>query len=97
MDVRGRHGYESQSNLKQLGSVCPSERIPYRLVAGVWTLAAFIFVQAYTSTLFTYIVTPVNQPLINSVYDIAERSDIQLFVRKMGTADNLISASSNFV
>jgi ionotropic glutamate receptor len=63
----------------------------------VWTLAAFIFVQAYTSTLITYIVTPVNQPLITSAYDIAERSDIQLFVRKMGTADNLISASSNFV
>jgi hypothetical protein len=28
----------------------------YRLVAGVWTLAAFIFVQAYTSTLFTFAV-----------------------------------------
>ncbi|EFX82168.1 hypothetical protein DAPPUDRAFT_241316 [Daphnia pulex] len=56
-------------NLLSQGGSCKSKRLPYRLVAGVWTLAAFVFVQAYTSTLFTYVVTPINHPLIDSVYD----------------------------
>jgi hypothetical protein len=42
-------------------------------------------------------VTPVNQPLITSAYDIAESGDIQLFVRKAGTPDTIISASSFFL
>jgi hypothetical protein len=67
--------------------------LPFRLVAGVWCLAAFIFVQAYNSTLFTYVVVPVNYPLINSVYDMADRRDINLMVRKAGTPDLVISAS----
>jgi hypothetical protein len=71
----------------------PRKRLPFRLVAGVWCLAAFIFVQAYNSTLFTYVVVPVNYPLINSVYDMADRRDINLMVRKAGTPDLVISAS----
>ncbi|EFX82352.1 hypothetical protein DAPPUDRAFT_241436 [Daphnia pulex] len=67
-------------NLLSQGGFCPSKWLPYRLVAGVWTLAAFIFVQAYTSTLFTYVVTPINHPLINSVYDVAGSSDVKSFV-----------------
>jgi hypothetical protein len=50
------------------GGPCRSKRLPYRLVAGVWTLAAFIFVQAYTSTLFTYVVTrDANQRTANQI------------------------------
>ena len=58
-------------------------------MAGVWTLAAFIFVQAYTSILFTYVVAPVNQPLVNSIYDIAESSDINLLVKIGGTPETM--------
>ncbi|XP_046640837.1 ionotropic receptor 93a-like isoform X2 [Daphnia pulicaria] len=78
-------------NLLSQGGPCPSKHLSFRLVAGVWCLAAFIFVQAYTSILFTYIVTPVNHPLINSVYDIVEHSDIQLLVRKASTLNRYIS------
>jgi hypothetical protein len=53
-----------------LGVRCESNRLSLRLVAGVWCLAAFVFVQAYMSTLITYMVTPINFPLINSAYDI---------------------------
>ncbi len=77
------------------GGPCTSKRLPFRLVAGVWTLAAFIFVQAYTSTLFTYFVTPIKKSLINSIDDIAENSDINLFLKKDGTLDKLFAASSN--
>lgn len=71
------------------GGRCSSKRLPFRLVAGVWTLAAFIFVQAYTSLLFTYVVAPVNQPLINSIYDIADSSDINLLVKIAGTPETM--------
>jgi hypothetical protein len=76
----------------QLGGACPSKRIPYRLVAGVWTLGAFFFVQAYTSTLFTYVVTPNNRPLIDSVYDVINNGDVNLLVRESGFMNILISA-----
>jgi hypothetical protein len=76
------------------GGHCRSNRLSYRFVAGVWCLAAFIFVQAYTSILFTYIVTPINQPLIKSVYDIVEHNDIQFLVRKGSTLNQFISVSS---
>ncbi|XP_046449191.1 ionotropic receptor 93a-like [Daphnia pulex] len=75
-------------NLLSQGGSCKSKRLPYRLVAGVWTLAAFIFVQAYTSTLFTYVVKPINHPLINSVYDIINSGDINLLAREDGFTNN---------
>ena len=78
------------------GGLCSSKRLPLRLVAGVWCLAAFIFVQSYTSILFTYVVAPVNQPLINSVYDIVDRNDIQLLIRKGSTLNLLISVGHLF-
>jgi hypothetical protein len=59
----------------------------------VWTLAAFIFVQAYTSTLITYVVTPINQALIDSVYDVIDNGDINLVIREAGFMNTLLSAS----
>nr|CAH0113369.1 unnamed protein product [Daphnia galeata] len=40
------------------GGPCLSKRLQIRLVAGVWCLATFLFVQAYSSVLFTYVVAP---------------------------------------
>nr|CAH0113367.1 unnamed protein product [Daphnia galeata] len=78
----------------EIEALSPSNRLPYRLVAGVWTLAAFIFVQAYTSTLFTYVVTPINHPLINSIYDIIDSSDINLLVRETGFINTLLLSNN---
>jgi hypothetical protein len=63
-------------------------------VAGVWTLAAFIFVQAYTSTLFTYVVAPVNYPLIDSMHDVAESTDVNLLFRYRSTLDVFVTVIS---
>nr|CAH0101879.1 unnamed protein product [Daphnia galeata] len=81
-DQSGKQYLYVIGNLLSQGGSCPSNRLPFRLVAGVWCLAAFIFVQAYNSTLFTYVVTPVNQPLVNSINDVLESNDIQLLVMK---------------
>ena len=48
---------------------------------GAWCVTAFVFVQAYTSTLFTYIVTPNFTPLlVNSVYDVINKPEINLVI-----------------
>ena len=62
----------------------------FRIVAGVWVLAAFVFVQAYQSLLITYVIAPIKTPLINSAYDIAESADIKLFFKKAGTLESLL-------
>lgn len=77
----------------EIAGPCPSNRLPFRIVAGAWSVAAFIFVQAYTSTLSTYVLTPINNPLVNSPYEIPERKDVQLLVRKGGVTDYYLSAS----
>ena len=74
-----------------IGGPCKWVRLPFRFVAGAWALAAFVFVQAYASTLFMYLIVPYNPPLINSVYDIAKSTDINLMVKKSGTLDTLVS------
>ncbi|EFX87008.1 hypothetical protein DAPPUDRAFT_235855 [Daphnia pulex] len=68
-------------NLMSQGGPCTSKRLPFRIVAGVWCLAAFVFVQAYNSTLFTFLVTPMKHSLINSPYDIPERQEVQLLAK----------------
>jgi hypothetical protein len=65
------------------------------MVAGVWTLAAFFFVQTYNSTLITYIITPVNDPLISTVQDIVENPNINVFIKMAGVADTLLSVKLN--
>ena len=65
------------------------------MVAGVWTLADFFFVQTYNSTLITYIITPVNVPLMSTVQDIVENPDIYVFIKKAGVSDTLLSVKSN--
>ncbi|KAI9553543.1 hypothetical protein GHT06_021461 [Daphnia sinensis] len=63
------------------GGSCIRKHLPSRLVAGAWSLATFVFVQAYTSTLFTYIVTPSTEPLlVESVYDVVNKPHIHLVI-----------------
>lgn len=77
----------------KIGGPCTSNRLSFRFVAGAWSLTAFIFVQAYNSTLLTYVLTPINNPLINSPYDIPERKDVHLLIKKGGSTDIFLSAS----
>ncbi|XP_046448145.1 glutamate receptor ionotropic, delta-1-like isoform X1 [Daphnia pulex] len=90
----GQYYLYTFGTLLSQGGPCTSKRLSIRLVAAAWCLAAFIFVQAYNSTLFTYVVTPVHQPLINSIYDIFENSDINLLVRT-DTIDLLLKRNNN--
>ena len=75
------------------GGPCKDSRVSYRIVAGVWVLATLVFVQAYQSTLITYVIAPVTTPLINSVYDLAENTNINFVVRRGGTLEYLFKVN----
>ena len=63
------------------GGFCKKNNLSIRFVMGAWCVTAFVFVQAYTSTLFTYIVTPNFTPLlVNSVYDVINKPEINLVI-----------------
>ena len=62
-------------------------------MAGVWCLATFVLVQAYTSLLITYIIAPNNSPLIESVHDLTKTSDIKLIIDIRSGFDDMISVT----
>lgn len=47
-----------------------SSRLPIRILATVWCLMSFVLVNAYSSTLTAYLMTPRYHPIINSIEDI---------------------------
>lgn len=75
------------------GGTFTPNRLPVRLVAGVWTLAAFVFVQSYNSTLITHVLAPTNHPLVKSFGDLADNLNIHFLIKKSGTMDSLLSVS----
>ena len=77
-----------------IGIAWKPNRLTFRIVAGSWLLGVIVLVQAYTSILFTYVMAPINLPLVNSVYDIVASSDIHLLVRKGGTLDMILHSVS---
>ena len=79
-----------------IGGSFTVNRLPIRLIAGAWSLAAFVFVQAYTSTLITYIVAPTNRPLISSFNQLTERPDIHLVMKDLGLLEHLLRVFFSF-
>lgn len=69
------------------------QRLPIRIVGAAWCLVTAILVMSYSSLLITYILTPNDKPLINSVYDIAKNDRFQLLVEKFRGFDLVISVS----
>ena len=76
------------------GARIAGSRLPIRLIAGTWCLAAFVFVQAYTSTLITYILAPTNDPLVSSFNELGERSDVQIILKKFGNVENMLTVKN---
>ena len=78
-------------NLFVLGGPCILKNLSSRLVAGAWCVTTFVLMQAYTSTLFMYIVTPSTDPLlVNSVYDVVNKPQIHLVVEAGRSIENAI-------
>lgn len=69
-----------------VGGRLKSNRPHVRLVAGCWCLVTFVLVQAYSSTLISFMTTPTLTPLVKSPEDLASQTQINAVVRKyLGT------------
>lgn len=79
-----------------VGGRCTWNDVASRFLTGIWCISAFVIVQAYTSTLITYIITPTNFPLIDTAYDIAANPDIKILFEKDRAFDRLVSVSRHW-
>lgn len=62
-------------------------------MAGAWSLAAFVLSQAYTSTLITFVISPNQRPLINSINDLVANPHIRLLVERNAGFDVILSVN----
>lgn len=63
----------------------------FYLIGGVWCFAAFVLVNAYNSTLISQLTLPNQKPLINSIYDLRNRSDIYLVTDRNLNTDAVLT------
>lgn len=73
------------------GGHLPLKSMPFYLIGGVWCLGAFILVNAYTSTLISHVALPNQKPLINSIYDLRNRSEIHLVTDRNLNTDAVLT------
>lgn len=73
------------------GDVIFPSRLPIRLLASAWCLTAAVLVAAYSSLLTTYLLTPNDAPLINSIYDITKNPDYKLILQEGRSFDIFLS------
>ena len=79
------------------GGTCKSNRLVIRLGAGAWCLVALVLGLAYNSTLITYVISPNNPPLVNSIKDVARNPKIRVLVEKGWGVDIFLSVYINVV
>ena len=63
----------------------------FRIVIGAWCLLTLVLINAYNGVLISYVTTTHQaQPLINSIEDVATKSNIHIVVNKGQGADTVI-------
>ena len=56
---------------------------PFRIVIGAWCLLTLVLINAYNGVLISYVTTThQTPPLINSIEDVATKSNIYIVVNK---------------
>lgn len=78
-----------------IGGTYTANRFPIRFIAAAWSLAAFVFVQAYNSTLITYVLAPTNRPLVSSFHELANSPNLIFWIKKSGSVESLLYSVSN--
>ena len=76
------------------GEVCFTKVWRIRFLAGVWCLAAFVLVNAYSSVLISFVTAPYRPYLLHSVQDLYNQSKTSILVDKGFVVDNFLSVSS---
>jgi hypothetical protein len=64
------------------------------MVAAVWCLAAFVLVTGYNSLLISYVTSPIAEPIIQSIKDLGNTSDIHVVVDAGMGIDYILSVGA---
>jgi hypothetical protein len=82
----------SQSNNDSMtGGYISCKITSVRIVIGAWCLLTLVLINAYNGVLISYVTTThQTQPLINSIEDVATKSNIQIVVNKGQGPDTVI-------
>ena len=67
-----------------------SSRLPVRILAMVWCFVTFVLINAYSSTLTAYLLTPRYHPMVDSIKDIASISRPIFMVTKFTSYEDAI-------
>lgn len=87
-----------QFHENRTGSYCYSNSFGVRLLAGVWCLATCVLVYTYNSTLTAHLmVNQRPQPIIKSIFELGNNSNVQILVKKGSGTDFLFSVSILFI
>lgn len=70
--------------------------IGIRVVVGTWCLAVFILGNEYTSLMTSFLTAPNPQPLIKSVQELRNRTDLRLVTDKNSNVDTILSVFTRF-
>lgn len=66
-------------------------------MVGTWCLATFVLVQAYSSTLISFVTTPISTPLIKSLEELASKTNVYPVVRVNYAADVILSVRHQLI
>ena len=80
------------------GALPNNRQFPLRILTGVWCLACFVLVTAYSSVLIACITAPDKfKPIINSVNDLPNKPDIHVTVDKNLFLDVVLQVIQNLL
>jgi hypothetical protein len=65
------------------------------LIAAAWCLAAFVVVNVYNTTLISFISSPNLQPVIDTIYDIQKKPELQIVLDKAQYSDLFFSVRAH--
>ena len=77
------------------GGVCYPTLLRIRLIAAAWCLAAFFVVNAYNTTLISFISSPNLQPVIDSIYEIQKKPELRMVLDKDQYSDSVFSVTAH--
>ena len=74
----------------RLGQHFFSKRLSTRIAAGAWCCGCFFLVQIYCSTLTSHLTTPIQKPIVNSFFEIADTPGIILTLEREFAIDAIL-------
>lgn len=80
-----------------IGVTISDQRLPIRVMLVFWIVSISFMILSYSSTLISFVSSPLREPVIDSVYDIAENPGLKLVVYKGHAPDVAFTARYYYI